>query len=582
MNLSATWVAEYHGNNVLAAGPVVAAELRADALPEWAVAERACYALWDQSGLVPTAGHLRPEDADDVMGLLAKAAACWARAALNEIRGDVQHAGARRNGDHQILWLGFHRAGLSRLVLQLALNALMRLMDGEIDPQWLRHELERVWNACKRHHPDFQARILMVAAREMDLPFLSFLPESRCWQFGWGANSQVFFETASNRDGALGWIWQKNKVSSKALMQRMGLPTPRHSLVSKEEDLSAGLEHIGFPCVIKPLDSGGGKGVTANINDLTNLRLAFRRAREISQGPLLLEQHVKGADYRLMVIQGKMVAAIQRRASSVTGDGKHSIRELVARLNADRFQNLVRSRYLRPIPIDDLLRQHLAAQEVHLGEVLAVGRQVSLRSNANRSTGGVCEDVTELVHPQVRAMAEQLAAAVGLDTTGLDYLTEDISQSPDASGGIFIEINATPGMAVFVAAGWSETAIGRLVLGGDLGRIPVRLSVLPSELLAQRIQELRAHHLDDDEGWVCGSELRIGPTALHYCLEQPWGAVQAALRNRHLRQLHIYCTASEIERFGLPVDRFSEIDIQEPRLLEPWCRVIESAHNAGM
>jgi cyanophycin synthetase len=283
--------------------------------------------------------------------LLGQAVTQWALAALNEVRGFVQHAGAVRVGQALHLWLGFHRAELSRAALQLALTSLTRHINRHPDPEPIGALLEKLWLACRQHHPDFQARILMVAAQADGIPFFRFLEESRQWQFGWGwgARSTVFFETATNADGALGWQWERNKVISKDLMRSIGLPVPSHVLVREESELPAVAAQVGLPCVVKPLDGGGGKGVTANIRDTDSLRLAFRQARLFSSGPLLVEQHLQGLDYRLMVVDGRLVAAIRREASFVVGNGQTTVGELIAHLNASRSENLVRSRYLKPI-----------------------------------------------------------------------------------------------------------------------------------------------------------------------------------------------------------------------------------------
>lgn len=588
MNLRLQWVAEYHGPNILAAGPVVVAELMedtSDAAPAAGKVAHAIAEIWAQSGM-DEVFHRVPAPAnpihEDSLLAIAHAAAGWARAALNEVRGYVLHAGAQRVGKRVRMWLGFHQAPLSRTALQLALQKLVHLVGGRTHDTSLKAQLESLWAVCRRQHPDFQARMLMVAAKEMDIPFLPFLPDSRYWQFGWGAKSRVFFETTSNDGGALGRSWQRNKITSKELMHAMGLPTPMHVLVNQEDDLTAGVGKIGFPCVIKPFDGGGGKGVTANINSADDLHRAFRHARQFSNEPLMLEQHIEGIDHRLMVIGGKLVAAIRREASYVIGDGVSTVRELLNQLNASRFENLVKSHYLRPIPADEVLVQHLRTYGIDLEDVLSPGHKLSLRSNANRSTGGITADVTDCLHPQVRALAEQFALAMGLDAAGLDYLTTDITRPSHEAGGAFIEINATPGMAVFIAAGWTEAAIARLVLGDKPGRIPVDLTILSPDRLPAQLQALRSNTLDEDEGWVCGNQLCVGLAAMHYELNSPWGAVHAALRNPRLRRLHVYCSAKDIHRFGLPLDRFSSVDIQDPAFDSQWTAVLDNASQIGM
>lgn len=578
MELRLRWTREFQGPNPHAKAAVVVGEINAQALADRELISRATAELWVWSGMnLAQADEPGNGCEGDSLLLLGQTAAVWALAALNEVRGFVLHAGAERTGECVRMWVGFHHAELSRGALQLALRSLVQLLKGELDPAQFKADLQRLWQACRRYHPDFQARILMGAARDMDVPFMPFLAESRDWQFGWGTCSRVFFETASNTDGALGWRWQRNKVTSKELMRSLGLPTPAHVLVREEADLPHALARVGMPCVVKPLDSGGGKGVTANIRDDKSMRLAFREARRYSVGPLLVEQHLEGTDYRLMVVDGKLVAALKREASCLVGDGLTSLGELLRRLNSTRFENLARSRYLRPIKIDGVLTQHLQGQGVDLDSVLPHGRIATLRSNANRSTGGISTDVTDRLHPQVRAMAEQLAKVTGLRAAGIDYMTLDIAQDPWSSGGGFIEINATPGMAVFVAAGWSEEAIGRVLLGEGLGRIPVTLTIVSRDQLPQAMELLQSRQLEETQGWVCGKELRVGAATLFVKGLRPWEAVGAALRNPCLQQLELVCTGKDIERDGLPVDRFQAVNIQDRTLEQSWIRVLECA-----
>lgn len=581
-NLRWVWTAEFHGPNPCANSAVIVGELTADLMPTVEQLKRARKQLWDVSGLTdpllenesPLYNNGLGEDALLELGLTAST---WAQAALNEVRGFIEHAGAQRYANKVRLWVGFHHAQLSRAALQMALSALTELINGRFNPSKVKTELHKLWQACGRHHPDFQARILMVAARDMDVPFMPFLMETRNWQFGWGARSHVFFETASNGDGALGWQWQRNKVTSKNLMRSLGLPTPNHVLIHTEDDLSEAFKRVGVPCVVKPLDGGSGKGVTANIRDEQGLHLAFQEARRYSNGPLMIEQHIQGMDYRLMVVSGKLVAAIQREASFLIGDGRATVEELLRRLNSTRFMNLPRSRYLRPVAVDDLLHHHFAAQGVDLTTVLPLGKRVTLRSNANRSTGGICQDVTDRLHPQVRTMAEQLARVMGLRAVGIDYLTLDIGQTPWSSGGGFIEINATPGMAVFVAAGWTESAIGRVLLGEAVGRINVTLTIVSRENQPQLLESLQKRELGENNGWVCGHQLRIGAASFFIHTKQAWGSVGAALRNPCLHELEVYCTGEDIARDGLPADRFVAVKILDRTLEEDWKQVLADA-----
>lgn len=575
------WIAQYHGLNPWAPAPVVVAEMQGDLGVDASTIEVACRDLWAQVDL-QDCWERAPEEHSEMDGLLTivQCAVTWSQRILNEHRGWIRHAGAERVAGGIRVWLGFHHPELSKNALQLALRFLLKRLKGEQHQTSLRTDLDRIWHSCRVHHPDYQARILMVGAHELNVPYFRFMPGSPYWQFGWGQHSRVFLESASNQDGVLGAQWQQNKTVAKALMDGLGLPTPQHVIVRQEEEIAEAVARLGFPCVVKPLNSGGGKGVTANIGSVQVAVGAYQRAFELKKGDVLVEQHVMGDDHRLMVIEGQLVAVIRREPSFVVGDGQRSVAELLAELNVPRSENMVRSRYLRPIPTDEVLDQHLRTQSIALHDVPAPRQRVTLRSNANLSTGGICTDVTDRCHEQVRAMAELLAKTSGLMTVGIDYLTTDITQSPSETQGGFIEMNTTPGMDACVAAGWSEGKIARLVLGTKLNRITVDITILsPSslDLLSQAIEELK---VSETQAWVVGNKLRLERLTLALDAGTPWAAVHAALRNPSMAYLHVLCTADEIERLGSPVDFFRHVVVaeneQEERSVSPsWFSTFE-------
>lgn len=555
------WVAEYHGPNPCAESAVVVAELTGDPPAGIAQVKVACANLWAQSGMERGIDDAPDPGDEDALLALGQAAAAWTLAALNEVRGHVMHAAAVRAGEAVRLWVGFHHADLTRTALQLALKTLNRLSLGPADPSAFKTELASLWQSCRRYHPDYQARILMVGAQEMEVPFLHFLSGSRYWQFGWGAKARVFMESSSNADGLLGSYWQKSKATAKALMTALGLPAPAHVLVQRKEEVASAVARVGFPCVVKPLDSGGGKGVTANIRSLTDAQIAYDAAYRQKQGPVMVEAHVMGDDHRLMVIDGHLVGVIRREPSFVVGDGRLSVSALVAQLTRPRSSNMVRSRYLRPIPIDDVLQRHLATQSLRLTDIPAPGQRISLRSNANLSTGGMCTDVTALCHPQVRQMAELLAKTSGLATLGIDYLTTDITKAPSQTGSAFIEMNTTPGLDACIAAGWPEALIARLVLGPSIGRIPVDLIVLSQEgMIALQKEEVKPKPASD-AALVIGDVLCVGDLRLRLSVPEPWSAVKAALRNQSIHSVQVICAANDLERLGCPVDRVRHVRI---------------------
>ncbi len=496
---------------------------------------------------------------------------------LNDIRGMVETASAVKSADGPLLILGFHEPQVSLMALRVCANLLEQV--DSIESTELERQVHEFGLVCRSHHPDYQAHILMCAARRLDLPFLPFIQEKRLWQYGWGCHSRVLMESLSNADGQIAALLAKDKAVSKAFFVSLGVPTPVSIQVSSPVELNEAISKIGYPCVVKPLDRGGGKGVTANIGNYEQLLQAFQDAREYTAAPVMVEQHIAGIDYRLMVIAGRFVGAFRREPSFVIGDGSRTVRELIDALNRHRSVSLVRSGYLRPVPVDAVLLSHLRAQQVTLDDVSPAGRRINLRSNANLSTGGIATDVSATIHPTLREMVEQMALSAGFGTAGFDYITIDVSLPPGESGGAFIEMNTTPGLDAAIAAGWTAEQIGELVLGTELGRIPIHLelvSELPSVTAIASMENTRSR----PSAIVAGQHVRIGQAMLDVGGSQPWAALRAALKNKSVTSVRLFCSVAEIVTLGLPVDRLATATLHGVTLPRAWMSLLKrhSAH----
>jgi D-alanine-D-alanine ligase-like ATP-grasp enzyme len=346
-------------------------------------------------------------------------------------------------------------------------------------------------------------------------------------------------------------------------------------MLADGQDFAPIVEKIGFPCVVKPTNRGGGKGVTAGITSLPELERAIAHARTFSS-QVLLEAHQEGTDYRLMVVDGRLVAAVRRDPPAVEGNGKASVRALIAELNRARKGPLREVGFLNPVHEDAALQATLARQGLTLDSVLALGQRVVLRTNANRSTGGVSVSVLDQVHPQVKAQAELVAQAFDLRAAGIDYITPDISRSQEEVGGVFIEVNATPGMTVISAAGMPEEEIGGLILGDQPGVIPVQLIVCSAEELPALDAAVRRDAAQPGCAAVTSQWAEIGGTPLAVETLRAAAKVEAVLRFRSVERLTILWTLDELCQLGVPAAPLESVVIHGPAPGEEWMEVLRT------
>ncbi|QOJ24744.1 MAG: cyanophycin synthetase [Gammaproteobacteria bacterium] len=318
---------------------------------------------------------------------------------------------------------------------------------------------------------------IVQAAVARDIPFRR-LTEGSLVQFGWGSKQRRIQASESDRTSAVAESIVQDKELTKTLLHAAGIPVPLGREVTDADDAWAAACEIGAPVVIKPQDSNQGKGVTVNLVTAEQVKAAFMIAAEISDN-VLVERYIPGHDYRLLVVGNKLVAAARRDPPQVTGDGVHSIFELVEQINRDPMRGEGHVSSLTKIHLDEISLAHLAAQGLTAESVPVKGMRVVLRKNANLSTGGTATDVTDDVHPELAARAIAAAKVVGLDICGIDVVCDNVMNSLEDQGGGVIEVNAAPGLRMHLQPSYGKgRAVGEAIIDymfpyGEDARIPV-------------------------------------------------------------------------------------------------------------
>ena len=131
-----------------------------------------------------------------------------------------------------------------------------------------------------------------------------------------------------------------------------------------------------------------------------------------------------GDDLRLVVIDGKVVAAALRRPAEIVGTGHHTVRELI---EAQSRRRAAATGGESRIPIDDVTEATVAEAGWSFDDVLPEGQRLRVRRTANLHQGGTIHDVTAEVHPELCRVAVTAAEAIGIPVTGIDLLVPDVT-----------------------------------------------------------------------------------------------------------------------------------------------------------
>lgn len=318
---------------------------------------------------------------------------------------------------------------------------------------------------------------IVQAAIARGIPFRR-LTTSSLVQFGWGSRQRRIQAAESDRTSAISEAIAQDKDLTKKLLEAAGVPVPTGRVVTDAEAGWAAACEIGLPVVVKPRDGNQGKGVTVNILTQEHFMAVYGAAAAISD-EVLVERFIPGHDHRLLVVGNHLVAAARREPPHVTGDGMHTVRELVEQVNSDPRRGEGHATSLTKIRFDDIAMARLAVQGYDADSVPPLGERVVLRNNANLSTGGSATDVTDDVHPEVAARAVEAAQMIGLDICGVDVVCQTVHRPLEEQSGGVVEVNAAPGLRMHLHPSYGkgqqvgEAIVSALYPPGEDGRIPV-------------------------------------------------------------------------------------------------------------
>ena len=340
-------------------------------------------------------------------------------------------------------------------------------------------ELERLIRVAERQAFGPSTQALIDEAVSRDIPFIR-LDRHSLVQFGHGVHQQRIRATMTSLTSAIGVDIASDKSLTNRLLDSAGLPVPRSETVETEEETVAAAKRLGYPCVVKPLDGNHGRGVHLDLRSEEDVRAAFHGASaESRSGDLVVETYVAGNDYRCLVIGGKVAAIAQRVPASVTGDGSHTVRELVDIANQDPRRGIGHEKVLTRIRVDEAAIALVAAQGFEIDRVPPKGAWIKLALTGNMSTGGTSIDRTLEAHPDNAEIAETAAQIVGLDVAGIDFICPDIATPVRETGGAIVEVNAAPGFRMHTHPTEGEPqyvarpVIDGLFPPGSSARIPI-------------------------------------------------------------------------------------------------------------
>lgn len=373
------------------------------------------------------------------------------------------------------------------------------------------------------------------------------------FQFGFGFRSRWLDSTFTDKSPQISSVLARYKNSTNILLKKAGFPTTKQILVHTESDAIEHAKKMGYPVVIKPENRDRGEGVCAQLISDDQVRKAFASAKKHSDS-ILLEKHIFGKDYRLLVLNGKLIWAIERVPASVKGDGVSTIETLIKKINEESNRHGDRSA-LKPIKITEDLIDFIKDQGYDLNSILEVDQVLQVCRIANISTGGMPVAVFEKVHPDNKRLAERAANLLRLDIVGIDFISPDIEKSYLEMETAIIEVNSQPQLGLITAGHIYHEIL--LTLLPNQGRIPIIVICSHSieDLFIHKLHTLLSVH-HNKIGIVRGNNAYLNDEIIS-SLSTSYAAGTSLLLNNEVEAL-IYCINSweDVYAHGLPFDQY--------------------------
>ncbi|MEH1925584.1 ATP-binding protein [Nostoc sp.] len=355
---------------------------------------------------------------------------------------------------------------------------------------------------------------LLRTAYEKGIPAF-YLWEEGLMQYGLGKKHVRGVATTFNCDSHLDSEFTTRKDDCKAFLKTLGFPVPEGNIVFFEKEALATAREIGYPVAVKPVVGHKGIGVTADVQDSKELVSAYNRALaaipENQQTRIIVEKSISGSDFRLLCVNGRFVAATERRPASVVGDGYLTLAELIRQENRKPARLDTPTSPMSKIQIDEAMELYLEEQRLSLESVIEKGRTVYLRKVANLSAGGISIDATPTVHADNIILAQDIAQHFQLTCLGIDVITKSLAESWKSSNFAILEINAAPGVLMHLKPSVGESVdvpshiLETFFESGADARIPI---ITFNKISVEELQATIDHILLQNPNWTIGAVCR--------------------------------------------------------------------------
>jgi len=243
-----------------------------------------------------------------------------------------------------------------------------------------------------------------------------------------------------------------SKIQTNYFLSQYAFPITKQHQIKNTNEALIYAKKLGYPVVLKSEYGAFGSRVYTDLKTEEQVINAFNIIQndiiknKLNGKNILIEEFVEGNDYRILVANNKVVTVYCRIPAQIIGDGKNSIQKLIELENNQRKIKNSQQNYgsIPLLKITDHEVFMLKKQNLEIDFIPQKNQIVLLRSNANQSSGGEIEVVTDKIHPDNIKLAIEVSKVMKIDIIGIDVMIDNISNSYKEGKLKILEVNHSP------------------------------------------------------------------------------------------------------------------------------------------
>lgn len=233
------------------------------------------------------------------------------------------------------------------------------------------------------------------------------------------------------------YSWMDDKWALKKFLRKRNIPVAFGRSVATTRGALETFEAGRKPFITKPRLGSRGRHTNTFLSDAPSLVRGFEIAQKLGAW-VIVEEQLFGSVYRGTYVDGEVVGILRGDPPRITGDGTHTIIELIAEKNKTKHPKV------KDVAITDRLEEFLARQGYTLKSILDAGKTIDLSEKIGLSYGGYAVEEIARTHPKILEYIKRAGDALDAPVVGFDFIIPDITLDPDTQHWGIIEANSLP------------------------------------------------------------------------------------------------------------------------------------------